>query len=65
MASSLAVAALARTLPLPRIMRVGVHPGDCNEPAVLRSISQTVATLRRSHRPSGYAALAGDLACAS
>ena len=65
MASSLAVAALVRTVPLPRVVRVGVHPGDCGEPVVMRSIARTVRTLRRSHRPSGYGALAEDLPCAS
>lgn len=65
MASSLAVARLARTLPPPRVMRVGVHPGDCGEPAVMSSIAATVAKLRRSHRPSRYATLIEDVACAS
>lgn len=65
MASSLLVAAFARRLPLPRVMRVGVHPGDCTEPSVMLSIAATVAQLRRSHRPSRYADLARDAACAS
>lgn len=65
MASSLVVAALARRLPLPRVMRVGVHPGDCAEPAVMRSIAATIAKLRRSHRPSRYDALVGDQTCVS
>ncbi|WP_241656645.1 polysaccharide deacetylase family protein [Sphingomonas oligophenolica] len=65
MASSLMVAALARHVPLPRIMRVGVHPGDCGEHSVMRSIARTVRSFRGSHLPSRYADLAGDLACAS
>ena len=59
-ASSLAVAALARVAPRPRIVRVGVHPGDCNSRAVMSSIVRSVASLRRTHRPSRYADLMGD-----
>lgn len=65
MASSLLVAAIARHAPLPRVMRIGVHPNDCNEAAVMRSIASTVRHVRRSHRPSRYGSLAGDLACGS
>lgn len=59
-ASSLAVGLLARTLPAPRIMRVGVHPGDVTKASVMRSIDATVRALKRTHRPSSYAALRGD-----
>ncbi len=65
MASSLAVAAVARWVPLPRIMRVGVHPGDVAHPAILRSIESTVRHLARSRRISRYADLAEDARCAS
>lgn len=64
-ASSLAVAALARALPTPRIMRVAVHPGDVTSDEVLRSIGATVSALGRRHRVSRYADLATDAACAS
>lgn len=65
MASSLAVAAVARQLPFFRVMRIGVHPGDCGEPQVMASISQTVAAMRRSRQVSRYADLQADAACAS
>lgn len=55
--SSLLVAALARTLPLPRIMRLAVHPGDTGSPALLKSISATLASLLNTHQPSRYADL--------
>lgn len=65
MASSLAVAALARRLPACRVMRVGVHPGDCGEPAVMASVATTVSALRRSRTVSRYTDLREDAACAS
>lgn len=65
MASSLAVAALARHLPLFRVMRIGVHPGDCGEPDVMASIASTVSALRRGRAVSRYADLREDAACAS
>jgi predicted deacetylase len=65
MASSLAVASVARRLAPFRIMRVGVHPGDCGEPKVMSSIAETVSTLRRSRVVSRYADLKADAACAS
>lgn len=64
-ASSLAVAALARTLPTPRIMRVAVHPGDVSSNAVVRSIGATISALGRKRVVSRYADLAMDAACAS
>lgn len=57
--SSLAVAAAARTLPLPTTMRLAVHPGDVTSPALIRSIATTLSSLLRSHRPTRYA----DLVC--
>lgn len=56
-ASSLAVAAAARHLPLPRLMRLAVHPGDTRYPELRRSISRTVASLASTHRPIRYAEL--------
>lgn len=65
MASSLAVAAVARRFAPFRVMRVGVHPGDCGEAEVVASIADTVARLRRSREVSRYAQLRQDAACAS
>lgn len=65
MNSSLAVAGLARRLPLFRVTRVGVHPGDCSEPEVMASIASTVSTMRESRVVSRYADLRSDAACAS
>ena len=59
-ASSLAVAAVARIAPRPRIVRIGVHPGDCGSRRVMRSIAKTVAAVRQTHDPSRYADLRGD-----
>lgn len=56
-ASSLAVAAGSRVLPMPRIMRLAVHPGDVTSPALLRSIAATVRSILRTHRPGRYDAL--------
>jgi predicted deacetylase len=64
-ASSLAVAAAARALPMPRVMRLAVHPGDTSSDAVLRSITATVTALCRNHVVSRYADLVGDAECAS
>ncbi|KTF67667.1 DUF2334 domain-containing protein [Sphingomonas sp. HT-1] len=54
-ASSLAVAALARAL-LPRrpAMRLGVHPGDVTVPALLRSIDRTLGALSKGGRFGQY-----------
>lgn len=54
-ASSLAVAALARAL-LPRrpAMRLGVHPGDVTVPALLRSIDRTLGALSKGGRFAQY-----------
>lgn len=64
MASSLAVASVARRWAPFRVMRVGVHPGDCGEPEVMSSIADTVSALRRSRVVSRYADLKKDAACA-
>jgi predicted deacetylase len=64
-ASSLAVAAIARSLPGPRVMRLAVHPNDVTSRRVRRSISMTVDRLRRGRIVSRYADLAADAQCAS
>ena len=53
--SSLAVSAVARTVPLPRVMRLAVHPGGVTSPALLASISATLKSMLKSHRPARYA----------
>ena len=62
MASSLAVAAVARVVPGPRIMRVAVHPGDVTQRAILRSVTATVKHLARGRSISGYRDLVTDAA---
>ncbi len=57
-ASSLAVAAAARAfLGSQRVVRVAVHPGDTAEPAILASITATLARLGRDRVPARYADL--------
>jgi hypothetical protein len=54
-ASSLAVASLARAaLPRRPWMRVAVHPGDTNVPALTDSIARTIAALSRGARFARY-----------
>jgi len=55
--SSLAVAAVARTVPLPSVMRLAVHPGDVTSPALLASIGATLSSMLKTHRPGRYADL--------
>jgi len=47
------------------LVRLGVHPGDVTVPATLSSIRRTVAKIARTHVPSQYRDMVGDLACAS
>ncbi|MHA6719911.1 DUF2334 domain-containing protein [Sphingomonas sp. RS6] len=57
-ASSLAVAALARALmPRRRGMRLAVHPGDITVPALLESIDRTLGALSRGGQFGRYADL--------
>jgi predicted deacetylase len=57
-ASSLAVAAAARAaLPRRPWMRLAVHPGDTNVPALTDSIARTVASLSRGARFARYCEL--------
>jgi predicted deacetylase len=62
-ATSLAAAAVVRTLPGPRVMRLAVHPADVTSPRVRRSISKTIDALRRHRIVSSYADLAADARC--
>lgn len=59
--SSLAVAAITRRLRGPRVLRVGVHPGDLGSDAVRRSIAATVGALGRDRIASRYADLTGEV----
>lgn len=66
LASSLLVAKLARSLPVtPRVVRIGVHPGDCTSDALLGSIDATLACFAKSHAVGAYGDLVEDAACAS
>lgn len=56
LASSLAAAAALRRLPT-SVLRVGAHPPDCREPALLRSIETIVRSLASSRRPARYSDL--------
>jgi predicted deacetylase len=56
LASSLAAAAALRRLPT-SVLRVGVHPPDCREPVLLRSIETTVRDLASSRLPARYSEL--------
>jgi uncharacterized protein len=64
-ASSLAVAAVARAaLPRRPWMRLAVHPGDTNVPALLDSIASTIASLSRGARFARYRELVEPAAAA-
>ena len=52
-ASSLAAAAALRHAPA-NVLRLGVHPPDIHDPATVRSISKTLATLREERRVGAY-----------
>lgn len=60
--SSMALARMMRNLPLPSVMRVGVHPPDLRSPAILESIEATIAALMKTRRPAHYANLMGTAA---
>jgi len=57
LASSLAFARLARAVPMPRVMRIGVHPGDCTSDRLMTSIDATLARFVRTHGVGRYADL--------
>lgn len=62
-ASSLAVAAAARSLPrVGSTMRVAVHPGDVSKPSIVRSIDRTVRALAAHRVPARYGDLTGRAA---
>lgn len=56
LASSLAAVAALRRLPT-SILRVAVHPPDCREPALARSIENTMRSLASSRRTARYSEL--------
>jgi predicted deacetylase len=57
MMSSLALAGVMRHVPLPPVMRIGVHPPDVRSPALLKSIGATITRLAQTRRPGGYGEL--------
>jgi uncharacterized protein len=56
LASSLMTAAALRNIPL-QALRIGVHPPDCRNPAIIRSIETTFSKAARMRRPARYAEL--------
>ncbi|MEO8546962.1 MAG: polysaccharide deacetylase family protein [Sphingomicrobium sp.] len=55
--SSLVLAGVVRHVPLPGVMRIGVHPPDVRSPALLKSIGATIRALAKTRQPGHY----GDL----
>lgn len=53
---SLLAAAALRRAPV-RDLRIGVHPPDCREPRLLRSIENTLRIARQSRLPAAYSEL--------
>lgn len=56
LASSLAAAAALRYVPMP-VLRVGVHPPDCDHPALVRSIEATLTAATRRRTVASYGEL--------
>ena len=56
LASSLAAAAALRSIPL-NVLRVGVHPPDVRHPALVRSISKTMAIVAGKRKAARYSDL--------
>ena len=56
--SSVVAAGALRRLPM-RDLRIGVHPGDCRSPLLLRSIEKTLRSARASRKPRRYSDLFG------
>jgi len=52
--SSLAAAALLGRFAPQRVLRLGVHPGDCGSPALLESIGKTLARASASRTAARY-----------
>jgi predicted deacetylase len=63
-ASSLGAAALVRRLPL-KVLRVGVHPPDCDHPPILRSIEKTIAAAAKGRTAARYSEAFRSLASAA
>ena len=59
--SSLSVAGAIRNLPMPRVVRLAVHPGDLTHPAITASITTTARRLARTRAVSHYRDLLTDL----
>jgi hypothetical protein len=59
--SSLVAAAALRRLPV-RDLRIGVHPGDCSSPSLLKSIERTFETAAASRLPAAYSDLLPKIA---
>jgi hypothetical protein len=56
LASSLFAAAALRRAPLD-VLRIGVHPPDCNHPALVESIGRTLSVAGRNRRAGRYSEL--------
>jgi len=63
LASSLIAAAALRYAPL-NVFRIGVHPPDCRNRSILRSIEKSLKAATKSHRPSHYSDLLAPLSAA-
>lgn len=57
--SSLWAARALRTVPMPGVMRLAVHPPDIRSPQAMASVEKTLGALARSRRCGAYAELAG------
>ncbi len=57
--SSLVAARMLRHAPM-QVLRIGVHPPDCRHPALIRSITATFDTAKRSRRVARYSDLFGQ-----
>jgi uncharacterized protein len=58
--SALAAASVLRQVAPQRVLRIGVHPGDCSSPALLRSIRTTLASAAKDRMPALYRDLLVD-----
>jgi hypothetical protein len=57
LASSVAAAAVLGRVAPQHALRIGVHPGDCGSPAILKSIRSTLGRAARDRRPAHYSEL--------
>ncbi|WP_114227247.1 MULTISPECIES: polysaccharide deacetylase family protein [Sphingomonas] len=57
--SSLWAARALRTVPMPGVMRLAVHPPDIRSDVAMASVDKTLAALARTRRCGGYGELAG------